>query len=91
MARAMRVVLIVADNAVSRRLIADALMRAGYGVCETHAVDLVPAVPRLDAVVSDVSLGAERFNAPIVPIPQPLDVAGLLQQVQLVAHIEPAA
>jgi CheY-like chemotaxis protein len=91
MAGGMRVVLIVADDAMSRRVIADAFMRAGYGVCETHAADLVPAVPRLDAVVSDVSLGADRFRAPIVPIARPLDVAGLLEQVQLLVAEERAA
>lgn len=87
----MRVVLIVEDDSVSRRLIADALLRAGFGVCETHAADLVPAVPRLDAVLSDVSVRADRFGAPIVPIAQPLDVPGLLAQVHLLTSEEPAA
>ena len=83
MAGRMRVILVVEDDAPSRRTIADAFLRAGYGVCETHAADLVPAVPRLDAVVSDVSVRPERFHAPVVPIAQPLDVDGLLAQVHL--------
>jgi CheY-like chemotaxis protein len=83
MAAAMRIVLIVAEDAVSRRLIADALMGAGYGVCETHSGDLVPAVPRLDAVVSSGELvRPDRFGAPIVPIARPLDMAGLLARVR---------
>ena len=87
----MRIVLVVEDDATSRRTIADAFMRAGYGVCETHAADLIPAIPRLDAVVSDVSVRPERFRAPVVPIAQPLDVAGLLAQVLTVVTDEPAA
>jgi CheY-like chemotaxis protein len=87
----MRVVLIVADDAVARRVIADAFMRAGYGVCETHAADLIPAVPRLDAVVSDVGVRPERFHAPVVAIARPLDVDGLLEQVQVLVSEERAA
>jgi CheY-like chemotaxis protein len=77
----MKVVLIVEDNATLRRLIADALMRAGYGVCETHSHELVPAVPRLDAVVSDATIHHDRFRAPIVPIGPPLDTDDLLARV----------
>lgn len=88
---AMRVVLIVEDDAVARRAIADALMRAGYGVCETHSCDLVPAVPRLDAVVTDAMLRADRFGAPVVAIAQPLDVPALLAQVGLAVAEDRAA
>lgn len=87
----MRIVLIVANDAVSRRAIADAFMRAGYGVCETHAADLIPAVPRLDAVVSDALVRPDRFRAPVVPIARPLDVDGLLARVRLLVSEEPAA
>ena len=78
----MKVVLIVEDNATLRRLIADALMRAGYGVCETHSHELVPAVPRLDAVVSDATIRRDRFGAPVVPIDGLLDTDDLLARVR---------
>ncbi len=87
----MRVVLIIEDDAAARRTIADAFLRAGYGVCETHTGDLVPAVPRLDAVISDAALRVERFGAPIVAITSPLDVTGLLAQVHQVVSEERAA
>lgn len=91
MVGSMRVILVVEDDATSRRTIADAFMRAGYGVCETHAADLVPAVPRLDAVVTDVSVLADRFHAPVVPIAQPLDVEGLVAQVRHIVAARQAA
>lgn len=74
-----------------RRQIAEELLRAGYGVCETHSHELVPAVPRLDAVVSDAFIRAERFGAPIIPIAQPLDVGYLLARVDDVVGEERAA
>jgi hypothetical protein len=79
----MRVVLIIEDDGAVRRRIADGFLRAGYGVCETHSSDLVPAVPRLDAVISDTAVAHERFRAPIVPIPAAADVDELLASVQL--------
>jgi hypothetical protein len=52
----------------------------------------VPAVPRLDAVVSSGELvRPDRFGAPIVPIARPLDVAGLLARVDEVVREERAA
>jgi two-component system, NtrC family, nitrogen regulation response regulator GlnG len=85
-----RVVLVIEDDATIRRLIADVLMSAGYGVCETFSGDLVPAVPRLDAVVSDIVLSsdsdldsvrqwtrrlADRFSAPVVVVTGRSEVA----------------
>ncbi len=79
----MRVVLVIEDDSAVRRLISDVLMGAGYGVCETFSSDLVPAVPRLDAVISDIAIGptsdldlvrqwtrrmADRFSAPVVVV-----------------------
>ena len=80
----------IENDAAVRRLIADALMGAGYGVCETFSGDLVPAVPRLDAVISDIVLGpdsdldsvrqwtrhlADRFSAPVVVVTGRSEVA----------------
>lgn len=65
-------------------------MAAGYGVCETFSGDLVPAVPRLDAVVCDIVLApdsdldsvrkwtrhlADRFSAPVVVVTGRSEVA----------------
>ncbi len=77
----MKVVLVVGGDAASRRVIADALMRSGYGVCDALSYDLVPAVPRLDAIVGEPA-GGERFGAPVVPITT--DVAELVARVRAV-------
>lgn len=50
----MRVVLVIEDDAPSRRAVAEVLLAAGYGVCEAWTADLIPMVPRLHVVVSDV-------------------------------------
>jgi hypothetical protein len=87
----MRVVLIIQRDAALRRRIADVLLRAGYGVCETHSGDLVPAVPRLDAVLTDGPLAPERFRAPVVPIPTHVDVDDIVARLHLAISEEPAA
>ena len=84
-------VLLIQRDAAMRRRIADELLRAGYGVCETHSGDLVPAVPRLDAVISDTPVAHERFRAPIVPIPEQVDVPALMASVQVAVTEDRAA
>ena len=79
---AVKVVLIVEGDAAVRRRVSDVLMGAGYGVCETHSTELVPAVPRLDAVVSGGAVGLHRFDAPVVAITEPLDAHDLLTRVE---------
>ena len=86
----MKIVLVIEDDAAVRRLLSDALLGAGYGVCETHSGDLIPAVPRLDAVVSGIVLDprsdldavrewtrrlAGRFGAPVVVVTGRSEVA----------------
>jgi len=87
----MRVVLVIDGDSAVRRRIADILMGAGYGVCETFTSELVPAVPRLDAVVSGGVVGSDRFGAPVVAIPVPLDVDDLLTRVERAVSAERAA
>jgi len=61
----MRIVLIIEDDPVVRRAVAEVLLSAGYGVCEAWSTELIPMVPRLDVVVSDVVL-AQRSDLPAV-------------------------
>lgn len=77
----MRVVLVIEDDSVQRQAIAQLLLEAGYGVCETFTAELIPAIPQLDLVITDVILDrpadvtsvrqltrriAERVQAPVV-------------------------
>lgn len=77
----MRIVLVIEDDAPSRRAVAEVLLGAGYGVCEAWSAELIPMVPRLHVVVSDVVVGKtadiaqitawarklrERFGCPVV-------------------------
>lgn len=79
----MRVVLVIEDDSVQRQAIAQLLLEAGYGVCETFTAELIPAIPQLDLVITDVILDrpadvtsvrqltrriAERVQAPVVVI-----------------------
>jgi CheY-like chemotaxis protein len=77
----MKIVLVIEDDPVVRRAVAEVLLDAGYGVCEAWSADLIPAVPRLHVVVSDVVVGqrtdletvtswsrrlTDRFGVPVV-------------------------
>lgn len=79
----MRVVLVIEDDSVQRQAIAQLLLEAGYSVCETFTAELIPAIPQLDLVITDVILDrpadvtsvrqltrriAERVQAPVVVI-----------------------
>lgn len=77
----MKVVLVIENDPVVRRAVAEVLLRAGYGVCEAWNASLIPAVPRLHAVVSDVSAD---LGAPVVSLMgRDFDPADLLARVQL--------
>lgn len=79
----MRVVLVIEDDSVQRQAIAQLLLEAGYGVCETFTAELIAAIPQLDIVITDVILDrpadvtsvrqltrriSERVQAPVVVI-----------------------
>jgi DNA-binding response OmpR family regulator len=74
-----RVALVIEDDIATRRVIARALLAAGYGVCESFVADPIPFVPALDVIVSDVVTRPdplavrdwtrslrERFGVPLV-------------------------
>src|SRR2546430_17074706 len=75
----MRVALVIEDDYATRRVIAQALLAEGYGVCECHAPDPIPFTPSLDVIVTDVVTRPEvaavrawarslqdRFGVPLV-------------------------
>ena len=75
----MRVALVIEDDYATRRVIAQALLAEGYGVCESHAPDPIPFTPSLDVIVTDVVTRPEvaavrawarslqdRFGVPLV-------------------------
>lgn len=74
----MRVALVIEDDSVMRRQIADALLAAGFGVCEAFRADLLPFTPRLDVVVTDVEFGGD---VPVVRTVMPFDHRDLLARV----------
>ena len=45
----MRVALVIEDDYATRRVIAQALLAEGYGVCESHAPDPIPFTPSLES------------------------------------------
>jgi CheY-like chemotaxis protein len=86
----MRIALVIEDDAVTRRAIAEVLLEAGFGVCEAFSGDLIPFTPQLDVIVSDLVIGAnadvpavrdwtsrisDRLRAPIVVVTGRADVA----------------
>lgn len=77
----MRVALVIEDDSVVRREIADALLSAGFGVCEAFRADLLPFTPRLDVVVSDVEFGGD---VPVVRTLAPFDRRELLVRIERV-------
>jgi CheY-like chemotaxis protein len=77
----MKVVLVIENDPVVRRAVAEVLLAAGYGVCEAWNASLIPAVPRLHAVVSDVTAD---LGAPLVTLMgRDFDHAELLARVRL--------
>lgn len=85
----MKVVLVIENDPVVRRAVAEVLLSAGYGVCEAWSASLIPAVPRLHAVVSDVSAD---LGAPLVALMgRDFDRADLLARVQLAVTMEDRA
>jgi CheY-like chemotaxis protein len=82
-AKRMRIALVIEDDSVTRRVIADLLLEAGFGVCEAFSGDLIPFTPKLDVIVSDLVLApnadrptvrdwtsriADRLRAPVVVV-----------------------
>lgn len=85
----MKIVLIIENDPVLRRAVAEVLLAAGYGVCEAWNAQLIPAVPRLHAVVSDVTAD---LGAPLVTLTgRDFDRADLLARVQLAVSTEEKA
>jgi DNA-binding NtrC family response regulator len=75
----MKIALVIEDDSVTRRTIAQLLMRDGYGVCESMVPEPIPFTPSLDVIVTDVvtqpdleSVRAwtrslhQRFGVPVV-------------------------
>jgi DNA-binding NtrC family response regulator len=77
----MKIALVLEDDYMTRRAIAELLLHGGFGVCEGFQSDPIPFVPALDVIVSDVLTRPEiavvrtwassievRFGVPLVLI-----------------------